>query len=86
MHSAWLALVLSIAGYGVSHACTHPPERVAYAIQHETYGDVGRHVITFSCQGDDLVVDTKINGEVAVLACRSSSAWARIARCGAATA
>ena len=53
---------------GVSHACTHPPERVEYAIHHETYGDVGRHVITFSCQNDDLVVDTKIEGEVRLLA------------------
>ena len=68
MHRSWMALVLSIAGYGVSHACTHPPERVEYAIHHETYGDVGRHVITFSCQNDDLVVDTKIEGEVRLLA------------------
>ena len=48
-------------------ACTHPPERVEYGIHHETYGDVGRHVITFSCQGDDLVVETRIEGEVKVL-------------------
>jgi Domain of unknown function (DUF6134) len=68
MHRSWMALVLSIAGSGVSHACTHPPERVEYAIHHETYGDVGRHVITFSCQNDDLVVDTKIEGEVRLLA------------------
>ena len=68
MHRFWLALVLSIAGYGVSHACTHPPEQVEYAIHHETYGDVGRHVIIFSCQNDDLVVDTKIEGEVRLLA------------------
>ena len=47
----------------------HPSaERVEYAIHHETYGDVGRHVITFSCQNDDLVVDTKIEGEVRLLA------------------
>ena len=68
MHRSWMALVLSIAGYDVSHACTHPPERVEYAIHHDTYGDVGRHVITFSCQNDDLVVDTKIEGEVRLLA------------------
>ena len=48
-------------------ACSHPPERVEYAIHHETYGEVGRHVITFSCQGDDLVVETRIEGEVKVL-------------------
>jgi hypothetical protein len=48
-------------------ACSHPPERVEYAIHHETYGEVGRHVITFSCQGGDLVVETTIEGEVNVL-------------------
>src|ERR671918_3139674 len=48
-------------------ACSHPPERVEYAIHHETYGQVGRHVITFSCHGDDLVVETTIAGEVKVL-------------------
>jgi hypothetical protein len=48
-------------------ACPHPPERVEYLIHHEAYGDVGRHVITFSCQGDDLVVETEIAGEVRLL-------------------
>jgi Family of unknown function (DUF6134) len=48
-------------------ACTHPADRVEYGIHHETYGDVGRHVITFSCHGDDLVVETSIEGEVKVL-------------------
>jgi hypothetical protein len=53
---------------GPSLACSHPPERVEYVIHHETYGDVGRHVITFSCQGDDLVVETRVEGEVKLLA------------------
>lgn len=44
-----------------------PPERAEYVIHHETYGEVGRHVISFACQGDDLVVETKIEGEVKVL-------------------
>lgn len=48
-------------------ACGHPPERVEYAIHHETYGEVGRHVITFSCREGDLVVETTIEGEVRVL-------------------
>jgi Domain of unknown function (DUF6134) len=42
-------------------------ERAEYAIYHESYGQVGRHVITFSCHGDDLVVETTIAGEVKVL-------------------
>jgi hypothetical protein len=57
-------LVLPIAP---ALACPHPAERVEYAIHHETYGEVGRHVITFSCQSDDLVVETAIEGEVKVL-------------------
>jgi hypothetical protein len=48
-------------------ACPEPPERAEYAIHHETYGEVGRHFITFSCDGDDLVVETTIAGEVKVL-------------------
>ena len=48
-------------------ACPDPPERAEYAIHHETYGEVGQHVITFSCDGDDLVVETTIEGEVKVL-------------------
>jgi hypothetical protein len=48
-------------------ACTEPPGQAEFAIHHETYGEVGRHVITFSCDGDDLVVETTIEGEVKVL-------------------
>jgi hypothetical protein len=68
MRRSCLALALCLQWSGASHACTHPPERVEYVIHHETYGDVGSHVITFSCQGDDLVVETRIEGEVTVLA------------------
>ena len=60
--AAW---VLPVSG---ALACAHPPEQVTYAIHHETYGDVGRHVITFSCEGEDLVVETAIAGEVKLLA------------------
>jgi Family of unknown function (DUF6134) len=52
---------------GPALACSHPPERAEYAIHHETYGEVGRHVITFACDGEDLVVETEIEGEVKVL-------------------
>ena len=48
-------------------ACPDLPERAEYAIHHETYGEVGKHVITFSCDGNDLVVETTIEGEVTVL-------------------
>jgi hypothetical protein len=59
-----LTLALALSWIDPSDACTHPPERVEYAIHHEIYGEVGRHVITFSCAGDDLVVETAIEGEV----------------------
>ena len=36
-------------------------------IRHEIYGDVGRHAITFACEGDDLVAETAIAGEVRLL-------------------
>ncbi|MGH6904695.1 MAG: DUF6134 family protein, partial [Geminicoccaceae bacterium] len=52
---------------GSALACAAPPEPAEYVIHHETYGEVGRHVITFSCAGDDLVVETAIAGEVRVL-------------------
>jgi hypothetical protein len=68
MRVSCLTLALSLPGMGASLACTHAPERVEYVIHHETYGDVGRHVITFSCDGDDLVVETRVEGEVTVLA------------------
>jgi hypothetical protein len=52
---------------GTALACTHPPGQSEYVVHHETYGEVGRHVITFSCDGEDLIVETEIAGEVKVL-------------------
>jgi hypothetical protein len=52
---------------GPALACTQAPERAEYVIHHETYGEVGRHVITFACDGEDLIVETLIEGEVKVL-------------------
>jgi hypothetical protein len=51
---------------GGALACA-APERAEFAIHHETYGEVGRHVITFACAGEDLIVETTIRGEVKVL-------------------
>jgi hypothetical protein len=48
-------------------ACQPPPGPAEYAITHEKHGEVGRHVITFRCEGDTLVVETAIEGEVKVL-------------------
>ena len=62
-----LIAAMCVLSVGRAFACTHPSERVEYVVHHETYGDVGRHVVTFACQGDDLVVETEIAGEVRVL-------------------
>ena len=48
-------------------ACPDAPDDAEYAIHHETHGEVGRHGITFACAGDELVVETRITGEVRVL-------------------
>lgn len=61
-----LLVIVVILTSSAALACD-PPEPAEYVIHHETYGDVGRHVISFSCQGDDLVVETEIEGEVKVL-------------------
>jgi hypothetical protein len=61
------ALAASLLGLGPAEACTHPPGTVEYVVKHETYGEVGHQVIAFSCAGDDLVVETRIEGEVTLL-------------------
>lgn len=64
-----LAVIAGVAlSPGPALACSDPPEPAEYVIHHETYGEIGRHVITFACQGDDLVVETRVAGEVAILA------------------
>jgi hypothetical protein len=60
-------LAASAALSAPAHACDHPPGQEAYKVDHETFGEIGRHVITFSCQGDDLLVETKISGEARLL-------------------
>jgi Domain of unknown function (DUF6134) len=62
-----LALAPLLLGPGLAVACPHPPGRVEYVIRHETYGEVSRHVITFGCAGDQLIVDTQVTSEVDVL-------------------
>jgi Family of unknown function (DUF6134) len=63
-----LVIAAWVLPVGAALACARPPEQVTYAIHHETYGHIGRHVITFSCDGEDLVVETAIAGEVKLLA------------------
>jgi hypothetical protein len=60
-------LAVSAALSAPSHACDRPPGQDVYKIDHEQFGEIGRHVITFSCQDEDLLVETEISGEVTVL-------------------
>jgi hypothetical protein len=60
-------LAVSAAMGAPSHACDQPPGQDVYKVDHERFGEIGRHVITFSCQGDDLLVETEISGEVTLL-------------------
>jgi hypothetical protein len=59
--------VISAAIGGPAQACDHPPGQDAYTVRHELFGEIGHHVITYSCQGDDLLVETKIDGGVTLL-------------------
>jgi hypothetical protein len=67
-HGALAAAVLVLAAMtSAGQACEHPPRQDVYEVRHETFGEIGRHVITYACQGDDLVVETRISGEATML-------------------
>jgi hypothetical protein len=61
-----LLVIVATLSSSAGLACD-PPEPADNLIHHETYGDVGRHMIIFSCQGDGLVVETVIEAEDKVL-------------------
>jgi Family of unknown function (DUF6134) len=65
----WLALILvgSIFTAPLGLACEPPPGPAEYTATHATQGQIGTHVITFHCDGDALVVETAIEGEIRVL-------------------
>ena len=58
----WTALAV-----GPAQACEAPDSPATFVINHETYGDIGTHVLTFSCEGDKLIVDTEVDVEVKIL-------------------
>ena len=71
MHRSLLfAALLSLpwlAAAGPADACQPPKSPAAFVINHETYGDIGTHVLKFSCRGDELIVETEVDVEVKVL-------------------
>jgi hypothetical protein len=50
-----------------SLACEPPAERAVYRIDHNTFGTIGRQLLTFNCSGDQLVVDTTVDVTVRML-------------------
>jgi len=50
-----------------AHACEAPASPATYVINHESLGDIGTHVLTFTCDGEDLVVETKVDVKVKIL-------------------
>ena len=50
-----------------AQACDAPASPAAFVINHETYGDIGTHVLTFSCEGEKLIVDTNVDVKVKIL-------------------
>jgi len=48
-------------------ACTAPTDQAVYVINHETYGKIGSHTLSFHCNGDDLVVETDVKVDVKIV-------------------
>ncbi|MGI9451371.1 MAG: DUF6134 family protein [Geminicoccaceae bacterium] len=48
-------------------ACEEPESPATFVINHETYGHIGQHALTFHCDGDDLIVETDVAVDVRVL-------------------
>ena len=61
--AAALPLVLGAA----AAACELPASPAVFVINHETYGDIGTHVLNFSCEGEDLIVETEVDVRVKIL-------------------
>ena len=65
---SFVAVLLSLLlASAPSLACVPPAEQAVYRVEHETFGNIGRQVLTFSCSGDRLVVDTTVDVAVRTL-------------------
>ena len=67
MRSALVFSLAMLAWSVPSLACAPPAERTLYRIEHESFGDIGREVLTFRCEGEQLVVDRTVQITVRVL-------------------
>jgi hypothetical protein len=67
MRSA-LGFSLAMLAWSVpSLACAPPAEQTRYRIEYASFGDIGREVLTFRCEGEQLVVDWTVDVTVRVL-------------------
>jgi hypothetical protein len=48
-------------------ACEPPESPARFVIHHQTYGDIGTHVLRFTCAGEDLIVETEVDVRVKIL-------------------
>jgi Family of unknown function (DUF6134) len=62
-----LALVSTGADRAGSAGACEKPEPFTLRIEHAQLGDIGRHAVDFSCEGEALVVDTRAEIEVKIL-------------------
>lgn len=57
----------ALLGSGPAVACEAPASPQVFAIEHEVFGRIGRHVISFRCDGRALHVDTDVEIAVRIL-------------------
>lgn len=58
MNRALAALLVVLAWPIAARGC-EPPAAVHLEIRHETFGELGEHVVTFRCEGDVLIAETR---------------------------
>jgi hypothetical protein len=79
LEAAMLALIGG-ATAAPALAC-EAPEPFTLQIEHAQLGDIGRHAVDFSCEGEALVVDTRAEIEVKILlatAYRREARWREV--------
>lgn len=67
MRLPWLLAPAVLCLANATAAC-EPPEPATFRIVHEAFGEIGRHALSFRCDGSDLIVETDARIEVEILA------------------
>ena len=63
----WPPLLLPFMVAASALACQPPASPATYVINHKAHGDIGTHVLTFSCEGNKLIVETEVKVKVKIL-------------------